>query len=579
MKKIRTGPPMMSFHFTGMRMAGMLAGFAAVSGLVAVAADWPMQSGNSQRNGWARSERILNKGNINSLSVLYRYQANRGAPGLNSLTPPIINGNLITYRGFKEMLLFGASSDQVFSVDADLNRLLWESNLANRGAKPRSVAATVACPGGLTAPVIMAGSSSSSMRFISAASRSPAGPGVRPTRPSPYFPPLSQSVYPLLPATLTQLAALYAVSSDGDLHILNSSTGQDLIPALRFLPPTARVTSLNLRDNVVYATTADHCDGYLNGLYAIDLLSKDKTVASFMPPSGQFAGSGGTAIGADGTVYVQAMYSPGGGRGHSQDSVVALAPKTLQVKDYFTPEGKSPSEKGSAASGITPMVFSWNGKDLIVAGGKNGRLYLLDSKSLGGADHHTPLFQTSAIARVSSKYNGDGFRGTFSSWQDVDTQTRWIYVPVSGPLASSAGFPTGAAGRSNGSIVSFKLDGQTAQPALQPLWASRDLISPAPAVIANGMVFALSTGESPRLAKKNGKPYSVAEWQENAQQATVYAFDAVSGKQLYSSGEAIPGHPRATALAVANGRVYFSTHDNAVYCLGLLRTQPQLAEQ
>ena len=569
----------MSFHSTGLRIAGILAALGTLSGLVAVAADWPMQSGNSQRNGWARSERILTKGNISSLSVLYKYQANRGAGGLNSLTPPIVNGNLITYRGFKEMLLFGASSDQVFSVDADLNKLLWESHLEYRSAKPRSSAPTVACPGGLTAPVIMAGSSSSSMRFISAASRSPAGAGVRPTRPSPYFPPLSQSVYPLLPTTLTQLAALYAVSSDGDLHILNSSTGQDLIPAIRFLPPDARVTSLNLRDNVVYATTADHCDGYRNALYAIDLLSKDKAVASFIPPSGQFAGSGGTAIGADGTVYAQVMYSPEGGQGHSHDSVVALAPKNLQIKDYFTPAGRSGGEKNRVALGITPMVFSWNGRDLIVAGGKNGRLYLLDSKSLGGPDHHTPLFQTQAIARASNKYNGDGFRGTFSSWQDVDTQTRWIYAPMSGPLASSSEFPTGAAVPSDGSIVSFKLDGQTAQPALQPLWVSRDLISPAPAVIANGMVFALSTGESPRMAKKNGKPYSVAEWQENAQQATVYAFDAVSGKQLYSSGEAIPGHPRATALAVANGRVYFSTHDNAVYCLGLMRTQPQLAEQ
>ncbi len=568
---------MMAFRFT--RIVWMLAGLTTLSGLLAVAADWPMQSGNSQRNGWARSERILNKGNVASLSVLYKHQANSGTPGPNSLTPPIINGNLITYRGFKEMLLFGASSDQVFSVDADLNKLLWESHLEYRGAKARRVAPTVACPGGLTAPVIMAGSSSSSMRFISAASRLPAGTGVRPARPSPYFPPLSQSVYPLLPNTLTQLAALYAVSSDGDLHILNSSTGQDLIPAIRFLPPDAKVTSLNLRDNVIYATTADHCDGYLNGLYAIDLLNKDKTVASFIPPAGQFAGSGGTAIGADGAIYAQAMYSPDGGRKHYHDTVLALAPKTLQIKDYFTPAGKSPDEKGREAPGITPMVFSWNGRDLIMAGGKNGHLYLLDSKSLGGPDHRTPLFQTPPIARAGKNYNGDGFRGTFSSWQDVDTQTRWIYVPVSGPLASSAGFSTGTTAPTTGSIVTFKLDGQTAQPALQPLWASPDLISPAPAVIANGMVFALSTGESQRLAKKNGKPYSVAEWQENAQQTTVYAFDAASGKQLYSSGNAIPNHPRATALAVANGRVYFSTHDNAVYCLGLMRTQPQLTEQ
>jgi len=205
------------------------------------------------------------------------------------------------------MLIFGASSDKVFSVDADLNKALWESHVGNGADKPPADTPKAACSGGLTAPVVMAGSSSALMHFASEASRTPAAAGIKPQRPSPYFPPLSQSVYPLRPTTLTELAALYAISSDGKLHVLNSSTGQDLLPSVNFVPPNAKVTSLNIWENLIYATTGDNCDGYRNALFAMDLLSRDKRVAAFVPQVGGFFGDGGTSIGNDGTVYVQVI--------------------------------------------------------------------------------------------------------------------------------------------------------------------------------------------------------------------------------------------------------------------------------
>ncbi len=102
--------------------------------LVVCGADWPMQGGNPQHNGWAKGENLITKANVGGLKVLYKYRADNASIGLNSLTAPIIDGNLITYRGFKEMLIFGASSDKVFSVDADLNKLIWESRLADHTA-------------------------------------------------------------------------------------------------------------------------------------------------------------------------------------------------------------------------------------------------------------------------------------------------------------------------------------------------------------------------------------------------------------------------------------------------------------
>jgi len=75
-------------------------------------------------------------------------------------------------------------------------------------------------------------------------------------------------------------------------------------------------------------------------------------------------------------------------------------------------------------------VFSSMGREMLVAAGRNGRLYLLDSKSLGGADHHTALFASGPIAQRDKKGGGRGFRGTFSTGVDFKTATRWFYAPI-----------------------------------------------------------------------------------------------------------------------------------------------------
>lgn len=523
------------------------------------AADWPMPDGNPQRNGWAASERQINKANVSALKLLYRYQTDNRSRGTDSLTAPIISGNLITYLGFKEMLMFAGSSDKVFSLDADLDQLIWETNLPFTAGKPATRPAMDSCAGGMTSPVVTAGSSSNSLHFAALASRAPAATGVRRTHPSPYLPPLSQSVYPLLPTTLTQLNAVYTVSSDGYLHVLNSSTGQDLIPSVRFVPPNAKVTSLNLRDNVVYATTGGNCDGYLNALFAIDILSPEKTVRSFIPSQGGFAGTAGTSIGNDGTVYVQVSYPKANDAKGLYETVVALTPKELKVKDYFT-IGEKPLKPETGVSGVTPVVFSFPQRDLIIAGGSDGKVYLLDSRSLGGVDHRTPLFATPELAERPRKTQGNGFHGVFSTWFDVDTATRRFYTTVSGPLRKSSGlFAHRAAGAE--SVIAFELSGSPERPMLQPIWVSGPLVSPTPAVIANGLLFVLSNASA-----------------QPSNSGTLRAFDAVTGRDLYS-GPVSMSTTSASGLALANGRIYFTGTDNAVYCFGIPAQQKQLIKQ
>jgi outer membrane protein assembly factor BamB len=169
-------------------------------------------------------------------------------------------------------------------------------------------------------------------------------------------------------------------------------------------------------------------------------------------------------------------------------------------------------------------VIRHAGKDVVVAGTGDGDLFVLDSASLGGADHRTPLARAHA--------GGPG-RGAFASWEDPDTGTRWIYAPLQNAIAA------------------FKLEQRDGRPALSPAWVSSDIIAPAAPVVANGLVVGLSTGTG-------------------SKRATLYILDAATGKPLFTSGETVTGTANPdTGLAVANGRVYFSTSDNTVYSFGI----------
>ena len=503
-----------------MRKLLLMAVTAAVACLAVWAGDWPSQGGNPQRDGWAKYEKGFTKENVGGLQLLYTYQADNQTKGLNALTAPLVNGLLITYRGFKEMLVFGGSSNTVYSVDADLNRLIWKVQLTSKAQAPKEAKRAGACSGGLTAALAMPGSSTASGR----------GGGFRrvvaPVTPAqPVIPPTPG----LLATGFGRPGAFLAVGNDGDLHVLNTATGEDRVPAIPFLPAGADVSSLNISDDTIYAATSNNCGGAPNAVYAADLSSATPKVASFVTNGAGPAGSLGTAIGKDGTVYVQISSGHGELAGEYNNSVVALSSKTLTAKDHFTPASK----ENSAANSATPMVFDWKGKELLLAAGGGGSLYLLDAASLGGTDHHQALSKTGPV--------GNGFRGGFASWEDTATRTRWVYASLGGKIAA------------------FTVEEQDGHPALVPKWNSRDIVAPAPAVVANGIVFALATGDS----KKNSR-------------AVLYALDGATGKELYSSQAIVKSFSHNAGLAIANRRIYFTTHDNAVYCFGFFADQLQL---
>jgi outer membrane protein assembly factor BamB len=92
-----------------------------------------------------------------------------------------------------------------------------------------------------------------------------------------------------------------------------------------------------------------------------------------------------------------------------------------------------------------------------------------------------------------------------------------------------------------------------------------------PPVIANGLVFAYGNGEdttqsTPELGLgANSAAYRVPR----STHAVLYALDAQTGKELWSSGKQITSWTHWSGLSVANGRVYLGTFDGVLYCFGI----------
>jgi outer membrane protein assembly factor BamB len=126
--------------------------------------------------------------------------------------------------------------------------------------------------------------------------------------------------------------------------------------------------------------------------------------------------------------------------------------------------------------------------------------------------------------------------------------------------------------------MAFKLaiDAASQKPILEPAWISADFDVPEPVAIANGVIFALSTGEN--TTQTTGSPIMFGTGQKilsdtlrssNTHNAVLYALDAKTGEVLYQSGDAIASWVHFSGLAIADGRVYAVDHNSTLYCFGL----------
>lgn len=497
--------------------------------LTSQAADWPTFAGNPQRTGWAKDETAVNKDNVSKMKLEWSLKVDNTALELNALTVPVIIENVITPGAFRDLVVVGGSSDNLSAIDADTGKLVWHKQFQAEGKSKQQ--GNWLCPNALNAAPV-----------IDLASHT-----------------------------------VYTVTSDGILHSLNVVNGEDRKPPIRFVPSYAKTWSLNLYKDTLFVPTSQGCNGVRSAVYTMKLNDPNRAISSF--DAGPTGGAGiwgraGVAIGeVTGLAYAEAGDGPWNpAEGKYSNSFLAVSADG-KLADYYTPTNYAwISKKDLDMGNISPVVFPFDKWELVAGGGKEGVLYLLDAKSLGGADHRTPLYRSPLILNDDVDFAGHGFWGALSSWKD-GKGTTWLYAPAWGPVAKEAPkFPISYGDVTAGSIMAFKLSVKDGKPVPEAAWISRGLSYPEPVIIANGIVFALSNGENVKQVDSAGDILSSAQ-RANAPtgNATLYAFDAETGKELFSSGKTIPRFTHFSGLAISSGRVYVVTHDSIVYAFGLGR--------
>jgi outer membrane protein assembly factor BamB len=92
------------------------------------------------------------------------------------------------------------------------------------------------------------------------------------------------------------------------------------------------------------------------------------------------------------------------------------------------------------------------------------------------------------------------------------------------------------------------------------------MLSPAPPAIDNGDVFANSSGEY----RSGDLQMNAAQRVQRSKPAVLYALDAATGKELWSSGATISSFVRGVGPSAGDGQVYVVTYDGTVYAFGIL---------
>lgn len=499
-----------------------LAGCAAIA---SGAADWLTDGGDPQRTGWQRNETILNKDNVKNLTLRWATKLDNEPREMHSLLPATIASGIPTKDGPKEIAVVAGSGDNVYGIDTASGKVLWKKHFQYTSQKPARLGGPL-CPGGLVVTPTIGNAAPNGARTA------------------------------------------YAVSGDGRLHFLNLADGEDVQPPADFMPPNGKAYSLNLWNNVIYTTTAQGCGGNPNMIYSFDLATRKMN--KYAPKGGGLWGRSGAAIGFDGTIYAPTGDGMYDAEQERYGQVIIATTPDLKYKDHYAPSNAGFLWKRDLDMQVTPAVFQYKGHEFVVSSSKECRIWLMDAKAIGGADHRTPVYRTPLMCNEEVNFAAAGVWGSMATWEDAKG-TRWILSSFWGPVHSQFHPPVTYGPVTRGAVVAHKLEEVNGKFVLTPVWMTHDMDMAEPPVIANGVVYAYGSGESNVQATPElglGANTSAIRI-KNSTHATLYAFDAETGKELWSSGDAIKSFVHFGALSISNGRIYLGAFDSTLYSFGL----------
>src|SRR5205823_7273568 len=114
--------------------------------------------------------------------------------------------------------------------------------------------------------------------------------------------------------------------------------------------------------------------------------------------------------------------------------------------------------------------------------GKESVIALLDANNLGGADHHTPLYQSPRWGNDEEMLHDRGVWGSMATWQNGQGK-RFLFMLMQGPPSRGAPkFKYSYGNAEQGSIMAFEVrtDPGKGKPMLDPVWISRNMHAPDP---------------------------------------------------------------------------------------------------
>ncbi len=295
-------------------------------------------------------------------------------------------------------------------------------------------------------------------------------------------------------------------------------------------------------------------------------------------------GRRGVAIDAAGIVYFttgDATFNPTTrSLGNGLVSVKVDANKQMQLVDYFAPKNANWMYRRELDINVTPIPLDFGGKKLLVGTSKECRLWLLDRDGMGGEDHRTPLFTSPLLCNDQTAYDAQGVWGAMAAWQDGNTQ--WLLVPFWGPVSKEFKAPVEHARPTGGGVGAYKIEQRAGKWQLTPAWLSRNMDLAEDIKVANGVAFVSDSGEdatqtlpdqawdAPGGGRMGGSLSSGSVRRiPGSKHATLYALDARTGKELWSSGNQMTSWSHFSGLTVANGRAYMPTFDGTLYAFGV----------
>jgi outer membrane protein assembly factor BamB len=522
--QLHAGRPM-KIEFRNIRLADL------DSGASDPPADWLTDGGNPQRTAWQAEETRLSTRSAKDIRLLWKITLDNTPREMHSLLPALVVGQVDTKDGPKQIVIVTGVSDNLYAIDAERGVLLWKKRFDHSAVGDTVPHSGLMCPGGITATPVVGATA--------------------------------------VPGRYT----IYAASWDGMLHQVNVADGEDVAPPAKFMPPNGKPYALNLWKNVIYTHTAQGCGGHPNVAYAYDLATR--RVGSWGPAGGGMWGRTGPAISSKGVMYTGTGDGPWDPeRGVYGNGIVGLqqnpTSKALELVDYFAPSNAEWLFKRDLDMQVTPAIFDYQGRELMVSAGKECRVYLMDTESIGGDDHRTPLYRTPQLCNEGFNFASAGIWGALASWVDTNG-TRWILAPFWGPKHPLFKAPVEHGEVKEGAIAAFRLEQRDGGLQLTPAWVSRDMNRAEPPVVANGIVFGYASGESTTQAtpemglRANQSEYRI----KHSTHAVLYALDGQTGEELWSSGTEIASWNHWSGLSVANGRVYLGTFDGTLYCFGI----------